>query len=157
MSRINYVCATCSEHFTRRNNGRRHNLRAHGGRAEIVRLIDYLAGRKSGMYEPISPAWYSNKEQLRTPLYDSRKKSNPPLFQPLKSRYRDNHEVFQCSERMIKIRELKTLLDKCQIPYGGIILRKVVYECRNGDDNYLDEKLAWLRKVEKFRSRSIKD
>ena len=69
----------------------------------------------------------------------------------------------QSQETRLKIIELKTLLDKCNIPYGDIILRKAVYESRKGDLDYLDEKLAWLHKIDKFRSQfsksgiSIKD
>jgi hypothetical protein len=58
----------------------------------------------------------------------------------------------QSQERRLKIIELKTLLDKCRIPYGDIILRRAVYESSKGDEDYLDEKLAWLRKIHKFRS-----
>jgi len=69
----------------------------------------------------------------------------------------------QSQERRLKIIELKTLLDKCQSPYGDIILRKAVYGSRKGDVDYLDEKLAMVRKIDKSRSQfsntgiSIKD
>ncbi|MGC2570636.1 MAG: hypothetical protein WA364_03920 [Candidatus Nitrosopolaris sp.] len=58
MGRPNYVCATCSEHFTRKYSATRHNHNLHNGAAEIVRLIDYLAGRFSGQYKPDNPFWY---------------------------------------------------------------------------------------------------
>jgi hypothetical protein len=58
MGRPNYVCATCSEHFTRKYSATRHNHNLHNGAAEIVRLIDYLAGRSSGQYKPDNPFWY---------------------------------------------------------------------------------------------------
>jgi hypothetical protein len=58
------VCATCSEHFTRRYSATRHNLTIHNGRGEIVRLLEYLVGRSSGRYRASHPFWYKrNKAQ----------------------------------------------------------------------------------------------
>ena len=58
MGRPNYVCATCSEHFTRKYSAQRHNQYLHNGMGDIVRLIDYLAGRSSGQYTPNNPFWF---------------------------------------------------------------------------------------------------
>ena len=58
MGRPSYVCATCSEHFTRKYSANRHNQNLHDGNADIVRLIDYLAGRSSRQYTPDNPFWY---------------------------------------------------------------------------------------------------
>jgi hypothetical protein len=60
MGRPSYVCATCSEHFTRKHSAKRHNQNLHNGMGEIVRLIDYLAGRSSGKYKPDNPFWYKH-------------------------------------------------------------------------------------------------
>jgi hypothetical protein len=35
-----------------------HSLTLHDGDADIVRLIDYLAGRSSGQYTPNNPFWF---------------------------------------------------------------------------------------------------
>jgi hypothetical protein len=59
----------------------------------------------------------------------------------------------QSQETRLKIIELKTLLDKCRIPYGDVILRRAVYESSKVDVDYLDEKLTWVRKIDKVRSR----
>jgi hypothetical protein len=67
MGRIAYVCATCSEHFTRKYSATRHNLTIHNGRGEIVRLPEYLAGTLSGRYMPSHPSWYRRTQKLRTP------------------------------------------------------------------------------------------
>ncbi len=64
MGRPSYVCTTCSEHFTRRYSATRHNHILHNGAAEIVRLIDYLAGRSSGQYTPNDPSWFKRNNQL---------------------------------------------------------------------------------------------
>ena len=55
MKRINYVCTTCSQTFTRRASGIRHNSNLHLGTAGIVRLIDYIVGRSSGQYLQCNP------------------------------------------------------------------------------------------------------
>jgi hypothetical protein len=53
-----YVCATCSEHFTRRYSSSRHNRTIHKGLGEIVTYIEYLVGRNSGRYRPSHPSLY---------------------------------------------------------------------------------------------------
>jgi hypothetical protein len=59
MGRPNYVCTTCSEHFTRKYSAKRHNITVHhnnGG--DIVPLLEYLVGRNSGRYHASHPFWY---------------------------------------------------------------------------------------------------
>ena len=58
MGRIEYVCATCEEHFTRRYSATRHNITIHNNRGEIVSLLEYLVGRSSGRYQAGHPFWY---------------------------------------------------------------------------------------------------
>jgi hypothetical protein len=183
MGRLTYVCATCSEHFTRKYSATRHNLTLHDGRGEIVRLPEYLAGKSSGQYLPSHPSWYRRTQKWETPTAHNFNgefglaDSGRDMFRPGNGlqrgpNYSSNeamHKTFdqpygtKSQERRLKIIELKTLLDKCQSPYGDIILRKAVYESSKGDVDYLEEKLAWVRKIDKFRSRfsntgiSIKD
>lgn len=78
MGRLSYVCATCSEHFTRKYSASRHNLNIHNGGAEIVRLIDYIVGRVSGKYLATHPSWYRREQKWHAPshpIYDN--KSRP--------------------------------------------------------------------------------
>jgi hypothetical protein len=63
MGRATYVCATCEEHFTRKYSAARHNLTIHNSRGEIVRLLEYLAGRSSGRYRGSEPSWYRSSEK----------------------------------------------------------------------------------------------
>src|SRR5262244_4625915 len=66
MPRPNYVCTTCSEHFTRKYSAKRHNITVHhdnGG--EIVPLVEYLVGRKSGRYLASHPSWYRRRTKER--------------------------------------------------------------------------------------------
>jgi hypothetical protein len=58
MGRLEYVCATCEEHFTRRYSATRHNITVYGNRAEIVSLLEYLVGRSSGRYRASYTFWY---------------------------------------------------------------------------------------------------
>ena len=58
MRRPTHVCATCSEHFTRRYSATRHNLTIHKGIGEIVPYLEYLVGRNSGRYRPSHPSLY---------------------------------------------------------------------------------------------------
>lgn len=75
MGRLTYVCATCSEHFTRRYSATRHNFNIHNGEAEIVRLIDYIIGRVSGKFLESHPSWYRREQKRQTRsdgIYDNK-------------------------------------------------------------------------------------
>jgi hypothetical protein len=65
MGRPTYVCATCSEHFTRKYSATRHDITIHDNRGEIVPLLEYLAGRNSGRYQPSRPSWYRRSSKKR--------------------------------------------------------------------------------------------
>jgi hypothetical protein len=58
MRRPAHVCATCSEHFTRKYSAKRHNLTIHNNGGEIVTYLEYLVGRNSGLYRPSHPSLY---------------------------------------------------------------------------------------------------
>jgi hypothetical protein len=179
MGRITYVCATCSEHFTRKYSATRHNLTIHDGRGEIVRLLEYLAGTLSGRYLPSHPSWYRRNQKWETrTAHNSDNKSGLAIFAdsegdtfrpgnglqvetrgPNNSTDGPMHKTVdqpygtQSQERRLKIIELRTLLDKHYVRYGDIILRRALYESNKGDENYIDEKLAWVRKIDKVRNR----
>ena len=61
-----YVCTICSQDFTRKESGRRHNTNLHSGTATIVRSTDYIIGRVSGRYLPSDPLLYRNKKKRYT-------------------------------------------------------------------------------------------
>ena len=52
MSKINYVCATCGQDFTRRCSANRHNNHFHFGDGIIVRTLEYIIGRINGQFLP---------------------------------------------------------------------------------------------------------
>ena len=75
MSKVNYVCATCGQDFTRRYSANRHNNHFHFGNGIIVRLLEYIIGRTNGRFPPPLPAnnnnlstriirkwWYNNND-----------------------------------------------------------------------------------------------
>jgi len=57
----------------------------------------------------------------------------------------------QSQETSLKIKELKRLLNKHHFPHGDTVLGWAVLSAK-GDENYLDEKLAQLRKIDILRS-----
>ena len=63
VGRVTYVCTTCSEHFTRKYSAKRHNLTIHNNGGDIVTLVEYLVGRKSGRYQASHPSWYRRSEK----------------------------------------------------------------------------------------------
>src|SRR5215472_16763894 len=65
MSRPNYVCTVCTEHFTRKYSAKRHNLNIHDNRSEIVSYIEYMVGRSAGKYLASHPSWHRKQRQLQ--------------------------------------------------------------------------------------------
>jgi hypothetical protein len=56
MSKPLWACSVCGEDFTRRSSAERHRDNVHQGNCLVVRFVDYLAGRASGIYPtPIDP------------------------------------------------------------------------------------------------------
>ncbi len=56
MSKALWACSLCGEDFTRRSSAERHRNNIHQGRSSLVRFVEYLAGRASGLYpRPIDP------------------------------------------------------------------------------------------------------
>jgi hypothetical protein len=56
MSKALWACSVCGEDFTRRSSAERHRNNIHQGRSSLVRFVEYLAGRASGLYpRPIDP------------------------------------------------------------------------------------------------------
>ena len=51
----------CGMYSSRKSSVKRHIQNIHGGNANFVSFIDYLAGRKSGFYWPNLPSTYQKK------------------------------------------------------------------------------------------------
>jgi hypothetical protein len=50
MSKPTWACSVCGEDFTRRSSAERHRDNVHQGNSLVIRFVDYLAGRASGIY-----------------------------------------------------------------------------------------------------------
>jgi hypothetical protein len=112
MGRPSYFCTVCSEYFTRKYSGKRHNQNLHNGAAEIVRLIDYLAGRSSGQYTPNNPFWYkrNNHNFGSATVADSVDDTFQPIYMPQQaplgiSQYSASPHIDHCLQWMIKAME----------------------------------------------------
>jgi hypothetical protein len=172
MGRPNYVCTTCSEHFTRKHSGKRHNHNLHNGAAEIIRLIDYLAGRTSGQYTPNNPFWFKRNNPYgnigpatiadsigntfeptylpqQGPPQISENFANP-LYRRTPTTENQSYGTALSQNTIVKIQELKLLMNKypqyCTNSDG--LIRLAIYNSINGDDTLLDGKLEQLRRVD---------
>jgi hypothetical protein len=170
MGRPSYVCATCSEHFTRKSSGKRHNHNLHNGAAEIVRLIDYLAGRSTGQYTPDNPFWYKRNNSYHdigsSTVADSLGNTSQPTYIPQQAplgtsqystspMYRsrqimDESYGTSLSQGTIqKIEELKRLVNKYPQYCPDGLLQWIIISCNNGDTQLLDDKLEQLRTIDR--------
>jgi hypothetical protein len=162
MGRPSYVCATCSEHFTRKHSAKRHNFNIHAGRSEIVPFIEYMAGRSSGKYLASHPSWYRKQRQPqvnRSYPSDNRVIADssfrpetllPPYPLPNASPYS------QTPTNQQKLDELGLLLGKFCSPHNAyIILELAKFNLRQGDEVFLNERLQQFRTLDGQGWRSI--
>ena len=61
MRKPNWACASCGMYSSRKSSVKRHIQNIHSGNANFVSFVDYLAGRKSGLYWPSLPPTYQKK------------------------------------------------------------------------------------------------
>src|SRR6266513_955288 len=52
MSKPNWACSSCGMYSSRRWSVERHILNLHDGISNVIPFVDYLVGRKSGVYLP---------------------------------------------------------------------------------------------------------
>jgi len=171
MGRPSYVCTVCSEHFTRKYSARRHNHNLHNGAAEIVRLIDYLAGRSSGQYKPDNPFWYKRYNQShnfgpttvtdtvgdpfqpryfpqQAPLGTSQYSASP--IYPAKQILDDQSYGTSLPQGAIqKIQDLQRLVKKYPQYCPDHLLQWIIISYTNGDNQLLEEKLEQLRAIDR--------
>jgi hypothetical protein len=173
MGRPSYVCTVCSEHFTRKYSARRHNHNLHNGAAEIVRLIDYLAGRSSGQYMPNNPFWYKHNNPYHNfgsatvadsvgdtfqPRYLPRQAtvgttqySASPMHPPRQIIDDQSYGNGLSQGAIQKIQELKRLVNKYrhyQNSDPDEIVKWAINGALKGDTQFLDKKLEQLHMIE---------
>jgi hypothetical protein len=151
MGRPTYVCATCSEHFTRKYSAKRHNFNIHAGRSEIVPFIEYMVGRSSGRYLASHPSWYRKQRQLfqANHSYPSENRVIPDssfrpetLLQPYPAAL-PNSQPLTIQQ---KLEELRVLAGKFNFPEDARkILEWTNIRLRQGDEEFLNNKLEQLR------------
>jgi hypothetical protein len=61
LGKPNWACTNCGMYSSRKSSVKRHIQNIHSGNAHYVSFVDYLAGRKSGIYWPIVPPTYQKK------------------------------------------------------------------------------------------------
>jgi hypothetical protein len=135
----------------------------------------------SGRYMPSHPSWYRRTQKWETPTAHNYSEfgladSGRDMFRPenglqqapqgniYKNSHYSSSSILQAAhktvdqpygtqsqETSLKIKELKRLLNKHDFPHADTILGWAVLSGK-ADQNYLDEKLAQLHKVDILRS-----
>jgi hypothetical protein len=125
MSRANYVCTACSQHFTRKYSAKRHNFNIHSGRSEIVPYIEYMVGRSSGRYLASHPSWYRKQKgsQWNSSYPSENRVIADSSFRPetLLQPYPDALPNSQTTMYQHKLEELRLLLGVVFTYIGDII------------------------------------
>jgi len=156
MSRPNYVCTICSEHFTRKYSAYRHNSNIHNGRSEVVPYIEYMVCRSSGRYLASHHSWlakhigfqsdHSYLSDNRVIADTARSFRSEPLFKshPAASPNSQTTTVRQ------KLEELKILATKFSFPQDASkILEWANIRLREGDEGFLNDKLEQFRMLDR--------
>jgi hypothetical protein len=155
MGRPNYVCSLCSEHFTRKYSGKRHNFNIHNGRSEIVPFIEYMVGRSSGRYLASHPSWYRKQKgsqwnssypsENRVIADSSFRHETLPQPYPLPPALPNSHNA----AIQQKLGELRLLAGKFSSPQNAqTILELAKFNLRQGDEGFLNERLQQFRTLD---------
>jgi hypothetical protein len=90
----------------------------------------------------------------QAPQGNTYKKSHYSTSPILQAMHKTDDQPYgtQSQETSLKIKELETLLNKHHFPHGDTILRWAVYASTKGNGNFVDERLAPLRKFDTLQS-----
>jgi hypothetical protein len=181
MVRITWVCATCSQPFTRRTSATRHDNNKHRGQGEIVPLLEYIVGRGTGRYMSSKPLSYGHHQKwwahnsnsglglatVADSAGDRFMSGHGPREPPRGNKYKPPHysttpmwgpahsdDQLRSQEVGLKIIELKRLVIKYQeyLPNPDGIIKWAIHWSNKGETKFLDEKLAQLHTIEASRS-----
>lgn len=92
MRKVNYVCATCGQDFTRRYSANRHNNHFHFGNGIIVRFLEYVIGRINGQFLPPPPANNNSSTRIIKKWWNNNN-YNSRLFTG--NNYNNNHNALR--------------------------------------------------------------
>jgi len=149
----NCVCTICSQDFTRRSSGNRHNQNIHSGEGHIVRFLDYIIGRIIGQYASADPLSYrknrGNNLRRLHPIkpysYHTSKNSDPDSIasaavhdlsadnRPSIQERNTNHDFFSLdnlialAKRVVEIKNLYAIKSSTESEFHGIILPDGTY------------------------------
>jgi hypothetical protein len=70
LGKPNWACVNCGMYSSRKSSVKRHIQNIHSGNALYVSFVDYLAGRKSGIYWPVAPPTYQKKNDVNKKKVD---------------------------------------------------------------------------------------
>lgn len=125
MSEKRWICATCSEGFTRSYSADRHIRNLHSGLAKKVRVIDYIVGRISGEFSPADSSFYRHANEQhglsRSHVLSHEKNADRFQWQPITDTRKDVNQPSPHYE-MHRSREVPVLgaergkRDPCRIP-----------------------------------------
>jgi hypothetical protein len=153
-----YICQYCDQRSTRWWNLKIHMKRKHG---------EYSLGRSSGQYTPTNPTLYNENVQsgharipdsiggILQPRYIPQQTpsqySANSIYPPRQTMDDQSFGTGLSQETKLKIDELKRLVYKYRQYQNNDpdeIVRLVVYNCINGDNTLLDNKLEQLHMIE---------
>ena len=149
--------------FTRKYSGKRHNFNIHSDRSEIVPYIEYMAGRGSGRYLVSHPSWYRKQKGSQCDRsYPSENRviaDTTSSFRPeTLHRYPLPAALPNTQTTMVqhKLEELRLLLGKFSSPQNArTILELAKYNLRQGDEQFLNERLEQLRMLDRPQVRRL--
>jgi hypothetical protein len=143
MGKASYICAVCSQDFTRKWSGKRHNQDLHFGTAEIVRVLDYIIGRLSGKYFQANPLEY--RKRPRSSSRFTRDFTEPEENWDSLSESTQYLRGYKGSDptRREKLDEIKALLSIRFPRTYEYILNTVSLQ----NDFWLNDYLKWLRSL----------
>jgi hypothetical protein len=156
-----YICPHCNHRSTRRWNLDVHIKRKHGG---------YLLGRSSGPYtttttnnplfdrKSVQFGHATIPDSVGDPFQPRHSTSIPqysasPMYPPRQIMDDPSYRTGLSQDTIVKIQELKRLVykyPKYWNPDG--IIKLVTYNFINGDNKFLDEKLAQFRSIDRLAS-----
>jgi hypothetical protein len=167
-----WICSICGQGLTRKSTANRHNNNLHSGVALLVRPYEYIIGRLNGTFSQSDPSLYRRKENVMSDsIYQQSTKSNDikrsvyaqsapaPLQQPSHKPVDDvrapTDNLEKMSEMMLKLPELKILVNKHLPPYeASQIISNASYLASKGtqrNSDYFDKYLEALRSIDRAR------
>jgi hypothetical protein len=175
IGKSNWVCGNCGQAFTRKYSATRHIGNLHFGNASIFRPFEYIVARINGQLSPSDPLLFRTKKnqsnqnnkinQATSTIAKDDTSYKVDCEDPFQQRWNDNfyqdsyspiavppkitrsYSWKQNIERMSKLNKFKIMLSKyCSPQDTQQLLFMASYLLSRGNDDFIDEKLAMLRK-----------